>query len=185
MISGVEKLQSGEVDIFVTSDLLEKQKVKASYEVTDVSGKKLTAGSIEFTANPRESKLIKTVSLKNIIAKYGTRNILVWLSLRKNNKQISENLVLFERPKYLELLNPKIKYQIKEESENKFTVRLESGAPALWAWIEVDKAEVRMSDNFFHLRKGNAITITITSAKKLTLSALKKNIKVSSLIDTF
>ena len=64
-----------------------------------------------------------------------------------------------------------------------FVVSLTSKLPALWVWLELARADARMSDNFVHLRPGAGATIEVQTVRKMTVAELRKQLVVRSLAD--
>jgi beta-mannosidase len=130
------------------------------------------------------SHRINTLNLKQYIKQYGVRDLMVWLELSVNGKSVSPNLVTFARPKHLELRPPDIKsdFSVKKDS---VIVTLTAQAPALWTWLELDGMDARFSDNFFHLLPDKPVSITIATDKPLSVTEIRKNLRIRSLIDTY
>ena len=185
IISGVENTKSNELEIHITSDLYNKIPVEAICEVTDLNGQILYSKSFKTeTATPGNIK-ISTVCLKNIIEQYGSKNILVWLELQSNGKTISTNFVNFEKPKYLELKKTNISTNISKLDNYSYEITLNTNIPALWTWLELKNTDTIFSDNFFHLRPGKSLKIRVRLNNKITLKALKEQLIIRSLIDTY
>jgi hypothetical protein len=55
-----------------------------------------------------------------------------------------EDLVLFSRPKHLDLQNPQLAFQLRQTGDREFAVTLSADTPALWAWLETT-GEVEIS----------------------------------------
>jgi hypothetical protein len=112
--------------------------------------------------------------------------VLVWLEMFVDDAKTpaSRNLVLFSRPKHIELEDPKISPKIKKGKDG-FTVTLSAKFPAFWAWLELEKADAGYSTNFVHLRPGDPIVIEVKPKKSLTFSEFKKQLIVRSLVDTY
>lgn len=102
-----------------------------------------------------------------------------------NGARCSSNLALFARPKHLELADPKIETTVKNLKDDSFEVTLTAEKPALWTWLELDKADAKFSDNFIHLLPGRTESVIVTPSKKMTLASMKKSLKIKSLTDTY
>ena len=87
----------------------------------------------------------------------------VWLEFAVNGECLSTNFVSFARPKHLDLAEPSIGVRAEAVGPGEFAVTLAAAKPALWAWLEVDGAEARFSDNFLHLRPGGTQRIVVTT----------------------
>ena len=113
------------------------------------------------------------------------RNLLLWLELFRDGKPVSKNLVHFARPKHLELAAPDIAVAVKPAGDGVFRVTLKSASTALYVRLGLPGADMRLSDNFFHLRPGSPVTIQAAPARDMTLPEFKKSLEVTSLIDTY
>ncbi len=153
LVSGVENLENGTVDVYATSDLLVDQPAKLVCTITDAVGNELEVKHVDIVASSASSHHVNTVDVSQWLAQHSPRNILVWLDLSIDNQPISDNLVTFSRPKHLQLVAPEIQFAITPLAEGEFEVQLESKAVALYVWLELPGAT--FSDNFFHL-KANA-----------------------------
>jgi beta-mannosidase len=184
LVSGVEKPAESAVDIYTTSDLMEPCQGKVSWIVTDLSGKTLEKGSQEVALPARHSQKVTTLDLAKTCKEVGAKNILTWLKLEVGGKTVSDNLVFLSPPKDLELLNPEIQSEVTQTKEG-FVVTLTAQKPALWAWLSLGDQDAKYSDNFVHLFPGSPTQIVVTRAKTMGLEEFKKNLRVSSLFDTY
>lgn len=186
MISGLEDPEKGTVEVHVTSDLMKPVNATAGWTVTDLEGREVLSGSKKLRAAPGANRKLSTIRLKKLLQEQGEHNLLVWLTLTAPGQPDSTNLVLFARPKHLELSrSPGIKAKLKKEKDGAVTATLTTKKPALWTWLELDGTDASLSDNFVHLRPGVNQSITIKPARKLTLQELRKKLVVRSLVDTF
>ena len=186
IISGLESGKDGTVEIHLTNDNQKEFNVNATWKVTDLAGAVLTEGSKHARTLARTNACVKKLDLSSLIAKYGKRNLLVWLELfvDDSDKSISRNLVLLSRPKHLELHAPQIKTSAKK-TDIGYNVTISSATPALWVWLEIKGLDAAFSANFVHLCPDNPIEIQVTTEKLMTLSALKSKLLVRSIVDTF
>jgi beta-mannosidase len=186
LVSGLEDPQAGTVDIHVTSDLLATVSAEVEWTVTDLDGVELLKGQKEIRAAAGADRKITTLRLKTLLAKHEPRNVLVWLKLTAPGQPESTNLVHFSRPKHLDLSRkPGIKAAVKKERGGTFTATLTASKPALWTWLELDGGDAKLSDNFVHLRPGQPVSITVEPEQKMTLTAIRKKLRVQSLCDTY
>ena len=68
---------------------------------------------------------------------------------------------------------------------SEYQLDLSTKKPALWTWLELPKAGLSYSDNFFHLRPGKTHRVHIKTNKDLEAKEIKKKIIIRSLIDTY
>ena len=93
---------------------------------------------------------------------------------------MSDNLVLFERPKHLGLQKPRFQVSVEANSDGSQVVMIEADVPALRGWLETDVEGVQFADNFFHLRPGQACRIGVGSG-----ATIRDGDVMRSLVDTF
>lgn len=197
MVSGVENVAEGSVEIHVTSDLLEPVEGTVKWVVTDVDGTLLQDGARQVEAAPGQNSQVDTLDLHELTEAHEKRGLLVWLELAAPGQPISRNLVFFARPvkrpriaaprpKHLDLSRePGIETRIAPAAEGAFDIVLTSRRPALWVWLELDEIDVKCSDNFFHLRPGAPVTVRLMLAEKMSKAELRERLTARSLVDTF
>ncbi len=192
MVSAVEDADAKSVSIHVTNDLRQEASGTVTWTITDLAGATLRENRLEVTQKPGSTSEVAVADLADILRERGPRGILVWLSLESDGAVVSRDLVLFSRPKYLDLAeDPGINVEVAKQTDGGFGVSLSSQAPALWVWLEIEDADARFSDNFVHLRAGAPRTITVTAATSPladpiglpSLEQLKKRLRVRSLVD--
>jgi beta-mannosidase len=184
LVSGLENAKDGTIELFVTSDLLESRHGKLSWNITDLAGKTLAQDSMSVEIPSRKSEKIKTLNLQEQIQKVGANNLLTWLKLEVGGKIVSENLILLALPKELKLLNPKLTASVKE-SGGGFLVTIKSENPALWVWLDLENADAKYADNFFHLPPGAPQTILVQPKQPLGKDDFIRQLQVRSLFDTY
>ena len=197
MVSGVEDVEKGTVEIHVTSDMREPVIGTVKWVVTDVDGNLLQDGVFEFEAGPGENRRVDTLDLHDLTGAHEKRGLLVWLELEATGQPVSRNLVFFARPirfaeiaaprpKHLDLCRePGIQTEVSPAADGAFDVTLTTRHPALWVWLELDAIDARCSDNFFHLRPGTSMNVRIAPAKDVSEESLRNHLVVRSLVDTF
>jgi beta-mannosidase len=184
LVSGVEDVKEGKVDLYVTSDRMSGCNGKVAWSVTDVTGKPIKSGSGEVEIAAHSSRRVQSIGLKDEIRQWGANNLIVWMTLDVDGKRESENMVTFVHPKELELMDPKLSADI-EERQGKFVVTLKAEHPALWSWLDVDGVDARCSDNFMHVTKEKPVSITISPAQPMSKEAFAKALRIRSLFDTY
>ncbi len=184
LVSGLENVEEGTVDIFVTSDLLKTRRGTLTWNVTDLEGRSLAQASSNLEIPARKSLKVKTLNLQEQIQKVGANGFLTWLILDVDERTVSDNLVLLALPKELKLLDPKLSTSV-DESGSGFLVKIESEKPALWAWLELEGADAKFSDNFVHVTPDSPRTILVQPGRRLNKDDFTKALRVRSLFDTY
>jgi beta-mannosidase len=185
LVSGLENVKNGTIDIFVTSDRLEACNGKLTWNVTDLEGQSLAQESVDLDIPARKSEKFKTLNLQDQIQKLGVNGFLTWLKLDVDGKTVSENMVSFALPKELKLSDPKIATEVEETSDG-FAVTLKTEKPALWTWLELENADAKFSDNFVHVTPDNPVQIEVFNLnQQLNKDYFTKALRVRSLFDTY
>jgi beta-mannosidase len=190
LVSGVEDLDAGTVELHVTSDQLDDCLGEVHWLLTTVSGETVSGGHIDVHIHARKNILVKTLDLHPHLGACGPRGLLLWLELVVNGALVSENLVLLARPKHLELGGGELRREpvervgIREVGQGCYDVTLEAERPALWVWLELEGYEARFSDNFFHLRPGKPVEVRIEGGPD-SVELLRQALRVRSLVDTY
>lgn len=197
MVSGVEDVAEGKVDIHVTSDGLDPVMAELKWVVTDIDGNHLREGGEGVEIPPGQNTRVDTLELIDLTEVHEKRGVLVWLELEAPGQPVSRNLVFFARPvkrrrifsprpKHLDLSrNPGINAEATQLENGAFDVVLTTRRPALWVWLELDELDAKCSDNFFHLRPGAPIPIQVKPQKEISKDVFLKQLAVRSLVDTF
>ncbi len=183
LISGLENSKAQTVEIHVTSDLAEIQQGMARYLITTASGKPVHQGELAVTLHPRSTQCVEVLDLQPYVAEYSPRNLLVWLEFWVGDDKVSENLVTISRPKHLELEAPHIQHSLQLISATRGQVTLQSSTAALYVWLELP--ETKFEDCFFHVLPNQTRTVEFTLYAPLNADALRQNLKVYSLVDTY
>lgn len=190
LISGVENIERGTVDVYAASDLADDQPAKVEWLLTDLDGAALAQGSTDVTVAGRQSQHLQTLELAEQIAAHGKRSVLLWLTLStggdlKTVGAVSTNLVTFARPKHLDLRDPGFTVDVAQAGRD-FTVTLTAVRPALYTWVSLTDLDATYSDNFVDLLPGRPVQITLSGLPEgTTLAAVQAQLRVRSLRDTY
>jgi beta-mannosidase len=185
LVSGVEDIAKGTVEVHVTSDRREAVAGTVAWSLTDLDGEKVAGGRLAVRAAPGANQRVATVDVSKWLAKHGPRNLLFWLEIECGGERVAENLVLFARPKHLELEAPGLQAAVQTAADGSFDVVLKARKPALWAWLQLEGLDAALSDNFVHLRPGTDARVHVEPSKPVTVAALRKALRLRSLVDTY
>ena len=181
LVSGVE--DGPRVALHVTSDRPAPVSGAVAWTLTDLGGAVLREGRVPVEAAPGANTPAGTLDVADEIEAHTPRGLLLWLAFEAEGGVAARNLVLFARPKHLALGDPEIEATVEPGADGEARVTLAVRRPALWAWVEVDGADVWTSDNFVHLRPGALQTITVRWAGRV--EGLRARLRVRSLVDTY
>ncbi|NOS68585.1 MAG: hypothetical protein HOP33_01465 [Verrucomicrobia bacterium] len=184
LVSGLENIKDGTIDLFVTSDELELHRGKLSWNVTDLAGRTLRHDSMSVPLPARKSEKVKTLDLQTEVKNQGANGLLTWLKLEVDGKTVSENLVLLALPKELKLSDPKLASSVKELGDG-FLVTIQSATPALWVWLGLKNADAKYADNFIHLMPDVPQTVLVQPKEPISREVFLGELQVRSLFDTY
>jgi beta-mannosidase len=184
LISGVEDLAAGTVAVHVTNDRREARTATLTWTLTDAEGTPLADEAITIEAPALANTLVTTLDLSGYLETLGPRNAILWLELEADGEPRASNLVLFARPKHLELAEPGLLAEVEVDGDA-FTITLTTERAALWNWLELEEADARFSDNFVHLRPGVPVVIRMEPAQPMTLEEVEAQLVLNSLVDTY
>jgi beta-mannosidase len=185
LVSGLEDAKRGTLEIHLSSDLLESCSGRLQWAATRVSGARVAGDSSEVRIAAGRSRRVQSLDLGPLLEAYGERDLLVWLEFAGEGAALSRNLVSFVRPKAMELRDPRIDWSVEATADGEFELKLRARRPALWTWIEAKDCDLRLSDNFFHLRPGRSQRIALCPERPLSLAQLRRGLRVQSLVDTY
>ncbi len=185
LVSAVEDVDKGRVDLFVTSDRMDDLSGEVRWQLTDVEGTVLDQGAVQTEIPARQNTPVATVDIQAALAEHGVRRLLFWLELEVDGEIVSENLIHFARPKHLELSTPHIATSISALADDRYAVTLHTDKPALWVWLQLGDHEATYSDSFVHLRPGVEKQIIVSPAQPMSKDEFEAALTVSSLVDTY
>lgn len=185
LVSAVENLASGAVQVHVTSDLLTDTTGQVNWWLVKADGTPVADGTLAARAPAGTNTLVDTLELGEQVKQCGPRDLILGLELVVEGKAVSTNLVTFCRPKHLELQDPGFTLDVADAGDNTFAVTVSVGKPALWVWLELPEQMAKYSDNFVHLFPGKPQTITVCPAEQLSAADVKAALVARSLADTY
>ncbi|MBK9050302.1 MAG: glycoside hydrolase family 2 protein [Chloroflexi bacterium] len=113
LVSAVADPATGQVAVHVTSDKLDVVDGVVEWVVTTAQGERVDGGEIAAAFPANQNTHLTTLDFAAALAQYGSRNLLVWLTLKVAGVAVSTNLALFGRPKHLGLARPVIKWDVE------------------------------------------------------------------------
>jgi len=186
LVSGLEDLQSGLVEVHISSDRRSSSVGKLVCRVTQVDGTELDSVTKNVRIPVNGSCKVHTLRLRKFIEQQTARNVVVWLHLEDDTGQeLSNNFVSFCRPKYMELSEPEVKIKVGRDKSGAFRVSLKARKPALWAWLELGEHDAQFEDNFVCLEPGVEVSQLVRVPSIKTVAAFKNAVTVKSILDTY
>ena len=183
LITGLENKADGTVAVHVNNDHNRIVTGTIRMLVTDLDGATLREESWEHAAPAVSSTHSRTIDLAGLPAAHGGENLLVWLDFLADEKCLSQNLVLFARPKTFALNDPLPVIEATEK-QGAFHLKITVEKPALWAWLTLEDIDCRFSDNFNSIRPGHAWKIEAVPALPVGLDEFRRRLRFHSIFDT-
>ncbi len=152
--------------LFVNNDTLSDVNGIVEWKLCSADGKELQSGKEELSV-----KALSVANLEEIDFKTAdVKTSYLWYAFKVDGEIVSSGTVLFTKPKHFNFVNPKLKVKIKG---NEITVK--SNAYARYVEVYDETGDIKLSDNFFDMNKGER--------KVKVLSGNPKGLKVRSVFD--
>jgi len=182
LVSGIPDSQSGQADLYVTSDGQKDVSGELAWSVTNLAGDVLRQGSKQIDIPARTSGKAEELDLSDLVKSHSAENLLVWPEVIVDGRTVAQNTLLFGRPKELKLKQPNLTVNVSG-GETKYRVVIETDAPALWVWAEVQDTDATYSDNFVDLRREQAAAIDVVLDQPMTPFEFRSKLQVRSVYD--
>jgi beta-mannosidase len=150
--------------------------------VLDFQGKILLEKTQSITVPGLSSKVYATFSRQELLTGTDAQHAFAVFDLIKDGKVVFRNLHLFDRTRNLALPVPAIQAELSG-SAGAYTLRLQSPVLARHVYVSFGDNEVEVSDNYFDLLPGEAVTLQLKS--KADLHQLRRALKVRNITDAF
>ena len=184
LVTGEAEAATGKVDVYFASDRMDAARGRLAWTATDLDGRRLAGGTRDLDIPARSARKIDSLELNDVVRTSGSANVLVWLKLDIDGRTASRNLTTFVYPRELELREPGLRISVAEDGEE-YRITLEATKPALWTWLDLEGADARFSDNYFHLEAGTQATLIVRPATRMDRAAFERELRVRSLFDTY
>lgn len=209
LVSLVEDAGKGTVDIHVSNQTREMKQATLHWQVTNCAGEVLEAGAQGVEVAGQCNTPVATLECQALReaggkAKLpleirghpnaplaGDREVMVWAWLADEaGAELSRNLALFARPKYLKLSRPTFEVEVEEvaggedSSDSSFVFRatIKSDVASPWTRLELTGHDARFSDNFFHVQPNLPMAVEIRPGEKMSLEQVREALKVVPLL---
>jgi beta-mannosidase len=178
-VTGVESIEDKSCSVWVVNDRRTTVQANLTWKLITTEGCLVESGSLPVDIPPSSSCNVHQISFSNELE---VKRMILALALEEDGNFISTDMVLFTRPKYLELFKPAIQYEIVPSTDNTETsiLSISTDRPALWTWIEIPGVVNHFGDNFFHLMPDEKREISVP----VSFSSLAdRNITLGTLYD--
>jgi beta-mannosidase len=172
----------GNVKLYVVNDSLANIKTELNLKMIDFKGKVFwnIKKPIEVVSN--SSQMLFSVKEEQLCPEHIRYKACLVAQLINNEKIISENILYFADPKYLDLPVPDISYNISGSS-NKFEITLKTDKLARNVVLETREKDAVFSDNALDMIPGRDITLFVTYMG--TRQELMEDLIISTLVNSY
>lgn len=181
-ITAVPKLAGSTVKIFVVSDTLAEMETRLRIRLIDFDGNKIGGHSRTVRLRRDTVQFIWSSKLTAICPQSMINKSCLIAQIVKDNKILSENILYFTDPKYLDLPIPEINYKV-EGTGNHFNIIITSNKLAKNVVLDTFEKEAAFSDNNFDLLPERPVRLSVTYPG--TRDELNDDLKVYSMINSY
>jgi beta-mannosidase len=169
-----------QLNVFINSDSNKIIAGKLSIKLLDFSGKILFAKEMDVLVPPLSNSIFYTIPVNDLLKGLNKEALVLSAALTVNSLTLSENLLYFNHPKFLQLQKPILKTNIIKQADG-YAIELQANTLTKSVYLSLPNGDDHFSDNFFDLLPNQKVTIKLNS--KLTINELKKQLIIRSLTD--
>ncbi|MHC5034819.1 MAG: glycoside hydrolase family 2 protein, partial [Planctomycetota bacterium] len=107
-----------------------------------------------------------------------------WCRLMEGGHEIARNAWFLIPYKHVDFKAPEWDVEVEKTGRREFLVRLASDTFAKGAWLQVEGAEAKFSDNFMDVLPEVAVRIAVTTTTDLEAAELERRLRIRSVADT-
>lgn len=170
------------MQIHVSNQTFDEQDYTIVWKLLTTNGAVVDAGEYGACVGPQSSRQIGEVDCRKYTEKYGPRELLFFVFLKKNDQVISDNICFFKKPKHIDLKYPEYVLHISKTSEENYLIKVSSDVPSLWTRIQIDHVDASLSDNFFHLDGSSSKTVQAVIRNAPDNFDINESIRFSTII---
>lgn len=180
------KEEGTEVELHLSNEKMEPVSGTIAWKLRDNASRVIKEGSLQVEVPALSSVLCEALDFSDILKdKKALRETYLEFSFFQDGEVVSSGTVIFTKDKYFEYLDPAIKVEVRER-EDAFIIRLRSEAFARYVELDLEDADCKFSDNYFHLSADEAREIVVKKeslSSDMDLQTFSENLKVRSIYD--
>ncbi len=174
--------ENAQMDIWLTNDLADPWQGTVEWKLVTLSGDVLESGKQDAALKPQESKRLFSRAFD--LKPDQKRNVVFVAELKQGGERIASTLATFAPSKFLELADPQLKAEVKQEgSQAVYTITGRS--LARFVELRLSGADVVFSDNYFDLPAGSTVQVHSPIPTGWSIDQVRKALKVTSLYQSF
>ena len=184
MLAGLADEKTHEVKVDIASDVPSAQHAMLKWALTDLAGKTIESGDQPVLLPPGTTAVHAwTHGFGPTLQSVGSNHAMLWLNLFIDGQSVATQMVLFEKPKAIDFLNPELKTAVQPAGDG-FDVSVWAVHPAMYAWLDLG-TDAKYSDNFVDLPAGQRMTIHVTPTAAMPIDQVRSALRARSLFDTY
>ncbi len=204
LVSAVEDAARSRIEVHLSNHRPEDFSGEVRWRISDAAGRTLERGRFAALVGAQDGRRIGAIDCAAWRAREGAElasgltiehrhapgalradgDTLVWLQAREGRRLVSEQLVLWARPKHVRLRPAPLTWSVRPgRRSGTFQVRIAARVPALWVRAELAGADADWSDNWFHLDGRRAKTILVAPHQPMALGRVRRAMRARSLAD--
>jgi beta-mannosidase len=174
--------QGWRMGVHVTNDLLQSWQGKVRWGLVTLYGEVLKSGEEAANLKPQSSAEIFKIDFQ--LDDEQRRKVVFVAELFEGETRMALNVATFAPNKHLELVDPGLKYEIRQEDKT-LVIDLTSRSLARFVELSFAGIDVVFSDNYFDVPAGWKVTITCPLPTGKTEAEMARCLRVRSLRDSF
>ena len=174
-----------EVHLHTVFDGLREGDGVLSWTLCHLEKGKLRGGKQPVALRYGEAKRQLTLDFGAEMEKYGARTLYLRAELAAGGKVVSRQVAYLTAPRYLELKKGQLRATLRKTAPSRYELTLASSVFRPGTAFELPGIAHRADDNFLDLHPGEPRRIALRTEKDLPLAALRKKLKVASLVDSY
>ncbi|MDQ6423602.1 glycoside hydrolase family 2 protein [Paenibacillus sp. LHD-117] len=177
--------EGAQVKLHLTNDSLGPASGIIEWKLRDHKSSVLRSGKVKVSVESLGAKLCTSLDFSDDITGDNQRIVYLEYEFMKDGEIVSNSSLIFAKPKHFDYLDPQIDFEVTE-TPDRFVIKLESRHYAGFVGLELQKAECRFSDNYFHLSAGSPREIQVlkdTISESLTVEQLRTQLRITTAYD--
>lgn len=181
MISPVQA-DSGNVEIYIVSDLQENKTADLHLSWYDFHGKQLYQSTEPVIIDPLSSRIYSIFSTSDTVFDGDSEQTVLYCTLQSDGKLLANNAYYFTHAVNQKLAKPEVDLTIKKNGNN-FNVSVKSTLPVRDFSLSASELDGRFSDNFFDIMPGVPRETTFQSADDISEEKFRSVLQWQSLYE--
>jgi beta-mannosidase len=170
--------------IYLCNDQMQAWKGTLRWSLERLDGKILRSDEEKVSVAAGTASHLSTLDFARDLQEERERDTLLVCELMENEQRMALVVTPFVPSKHLKLCSPAISVQLSQQ-DGMLAFELEAESLARFVELELEGADVVLSDNYFDLPAGHRVTVTCPLPEGWTRDQAETRIRVRSLYDSY